>query len=86
MGRVQRAWHRFTAALKRFGSVLATFTEELGVALGLVLIAIGFWDVWRPASFLTPGIVLLWLFTPQRKGFIEQQMTVMQPRRRKDSN
>jgi hypothetical protein len=68
-----------------FAGILGSLTEELAIAVGLVLIAIGCWDFWRPGSTLFPGLVLLWLFTPQRKSFIERQ-TAIQPRRRKDSN
>lgn len=85
MRRVQRFKQGLVTGLSALGRVLGSLTEELAILIALLLIGIGFWDFWRPGSFLAPGIVLLWLFVPQRRAFIEHK-TVMQPRRRKDSH
>jgi hypothetical protein len=46
--------------------------EEVALALGMCLIAYGFWDVWRPASFVIPGVVMVWVTLPSRTPFVER--------------
>lgn len=40
--------------------------DELLLVAGLLLVGAGFWDTWRPAAFLVPGVVLIWLALPGR--------------------
>lgn len=82
--RMRNALRNVSAIVASIGRMLASLTEELAILTGLILIGIGFWDCWRPGSFLAPGIVLLWLFVPQREKFV-RPTTVIQPRRRKES-
>jgi hypothetical protein len=44
--------------------------NEIYIGAGLVLVSIGCWLVWRPAAFLVPGAVLLWMALPARLPFI----------------
>lgn len=71
--------------LRACSKALAAVTEELFVALGLLLIAAGFWQFWRPGSFVIPGAMLLWLFVPQRQRFVAPRPTMMTKPRRKDA-
>ena len=45
--------------------------DEVCLLAALGLIATGFWHLWRPGSFLAPGLVLLWLSLPSRARFID---------------
>lgn len=40
------------------------------VVAGLVLVAIGCWDAYRPASFVIPGLVFVWFGLPPRPPFV----------------
>lgn len=51
--------------------------EEVTVYTALGLIAWGCWQVWQPASFLVPGAVMLWLYLPSRRPFIERPPAVV---------
>lgn len=42
------------------------------LAVGLGLIAWGFWDVSRPVALGVPGAVLVWYALPPRPPFIER--------------
>lgn len=44
--------------------------DECALILGLLLVAIGAWLAWRPAGFLVPGAVILWIALPERASFI----------------
>jgi hypothetical protein len=46
--------------------------DEVGLIAALLLIAVGFWDLWRPGAFLVPGAVLLWIWLPVRKPFVHR--------------
>lgn len=46
--------------------------DELYLWGGLALVATGFWDVWRPASFIAPGMALIWIAMPQRAPFVHR--------------
>lgn len=46
--------------------------DEVYLCGALALIGYGCWDLWRPGSFLVPGIVLLWISLPQRARFVER--------------
>jgi hypothetical protein len=48
------------------------------VALGLI--AVGFWNWWRPGAFLVPGGALLWICLPSRTRFIVSEPDVKIPR------
>ncbi len=43
------------------------------VLIGMALIAIGCWDAYRPASFIVPGLVLIFYALPTRPPFIERE-------------
>ncbi len=55
-----------------FGRAVASAfgQDELALIAALGLIAFGLWDVWRPGSFIAPGIVLLWIYLPARLPFV----------------
>jgi len=57
--------------------------DELALVTGLVLVAIGFWDLWRPGAFLVPGAVLLWLALPARYPFVTRHGPEPETARRK---
>jgi hypothetical protein len=63
---------RIRNGLLAIGAVLGSLTEEIFVAVGIALIAVGFWQVWHPGAFLAPGAVLLWQFLPPRAAFIDR--------------
>lgn len=67
--------------LKAFGRWVASLVgrDELVLCIGLSLIAVGFWDWWRPGVALVPGALLVWIAMPVRQPFIYQS------RRRKES-
>lgn len=44
--------------------------DECLLILALVLVGIGFWQIWKPGAFLVTGLVLLWLTIPSRASFI----------------
>jgi len=58
--RVRKAWAGLDAG-------------DVAVGLGVLWIAIGCWDWFRPASFIVPGIVLIWCGLPARPSFIEKK-------------
>ena len=58
---LRRAWAMVRAAIG---------LDEVVVLAALVLIAVGFWQAWRPGAFLVPGLVLLWISLPRRLPFI----------------
>ena len=59
--------------VRAFAAVASEFgRDEVYLGAGLLLIAYGCWDLWRPGSFLAPGGVLLWIALPCRSPFIER--------------
>lgn len=40
------------------------------LVIAVVLIAVGFWDWWRPGAWIVPGAVLLWIALPSRRRFV----------------
>lgn len=56
--------------------------EEVAIYTALALIAAGCWFVWKPAAGLVPGVVMLWMYLPPRKPFIEQQPSTLPAIRR----
>lgn len=40
--------------------------EEVAITVALVLLAVGFWDWWRPGSYFAPAAVLLFMYLPAR--------------------
>lgn len=46
--------------------------DEVYLYGGLILIAIGLWNVWRPGSFIAPGAAFVWISMPKRTAFIER--------------
>ncbi len=56
-------------------AILAAITsvvgpDEIMLVTALLLVSAGFWTVWRPASYLVPGMVLLWIALPSRASFV----------------
>ena len=47
--------------------------DEIGLVAGVVLLALGAREVWRPAGLIAPAVVLLWIYLPQRVSFIERR-------------
>jgi hypothetical protein len=56
--------------LTRSVQAVVRVLDELVLAAGVILIAIGCWDLWRPGAFLVPGAILVWISLPARTGFI----------------
>jgi len=54
--------------------------DEIAIVLALALVALGCWQCWRPGAALVPGLVLLWLFLPQRSSFFSRPPTVPAPK------
>lgn len=46
--------------------------DELVLLLGLVMVAAGLYDVWRPGSLIVPGAILVWQALPSRAVFISR--------------
>lgn len=46
--------------------------EEVAIYAALALIACGFWQTWKPGAVFVPGVVMLWMYIPQRKSLIER--------------
>lgn len=57
--------------------------EEVLTLVAMICLAVGGWQAWRPAAFLVPGAVLLWIALPTRRGFIESPPPAEKPDRRK---
>lgn len=49
---------------KNIAAALATCIEIVCVLAGVVLIAYGFWDWFRPLSFILPGAILVYIGLP----------------------
>ena len=57
--------------------------EEVLLAVfvvSLILIGVAFWDLYRPASFGIPGLILLWVALPPRRPFFLQRPANKSPR------
>jgi hypothetical protein len=66
------AWRALCAVARGVGSEIGRDEMVLVVALGLV--GYGLWlTPWKPAAFIGPGLVLLWMALPPRKRFIVRQ-------------
>lgn len=85
-------------ALRRFlrsigvalSSGWAIFTSVVGYEEALIytalgLIAFGCWQVWQPGSFLVPGAVMLFMYLPARRPFIDREPKALVVRRRKET-
>ena len=59
-------------AYQRSSQALTRVVDELVLTAGVVLIAIGCWDLWRPGAFIVPGVILVWISLPARTGFIDR--------------
>lgn len=53
-------------------AVIVSFVglDELALCLALALLAFGARQVWAPAGYLVPGMVLLWIAMPTRAPFV----------------
>lgn len=56
--------------------------DELAIAAGLALLAVGLWGVWRPGSYLAPGLVILWMALPSRPAFVTRPAAVIRKARK----
>ena len=56
--------------LQALGAFAWSEREELTALLGLGLVVVGLWMVWRPAAFLVSGGILLWISLPSRRPFL----------------
>lgn len=78
-------------ALRRFlrsiGVALsaAVGVEEALIYTALGLMACGCWQVWKPGAYLVPGAVMLWMYLPQRKAFVDREPKALVVRRRKET-
>lgn len=70
-------WARARAAAA--GLVAAIGLDDVVLALALLLVAIGFWLVWRPGAFIAPGLVLLWLVLPSRAPLVTRPPASKKP-------
>ena len=66
--RRRRMLARSRAIVAAITNVLGT--DELLLLTALLLVAGGFWQVWRPGAFIVPGLVLLYIALPSRSAFI----------------
>jgi hypothetical protein len=62
--------------------VLAIGLAEAGLAIGLVLLAVGLREVYPPASWIVPGLVLVWMNLPTRHRFVQPPPRPVRRRRR----
>ena len=53
--------------------------DELMLAFGLGLVALGFRAWWLPGAYLVPGAVVVWMYLPKRTAFFERS-----PQRRRE--
>ncbi len=72
---------------KALSTAFAMFTsvfgiEEAAVYTAIVLLAEGCWQIWKPGAFLVPGAVMLWMYLPPRKAFVEKEPRVVAVRRK----
>ena len=68
---------------ERSRKIVADFAEEIGIAIGVALVAIGLWQIWKPGAFLAIGLVVLWVVLPSRAPFIERPQVEPGAKRRK---
>lgn len=61
-------WQGVRGALARARAAIGL--DDLVLLLALLLLAVGFWQVWTPGAFIVPGLVLLWLVLPSRAPFV----------------
>ena len=73
--RTNQIWHRLTARVRSAAVVVRREIgiDEIGLVAGVVLLALGAREVWRPAGLIAPAVVLLWIYLPQRVSFIERR-------------
>lgn len=45
--------------------------DEVLLGLGTLLVSVGCAMVWRPAAFLVPGALMIWIAMPTRRRFVE---------------
>lgn len=68
----QRAW-----------AALPFDRADVIVLCGLVLVALGCWEAWRPGAFLVPGAVLVYYGLPPRPPFVDLRHLGEQKARRR---
>lgn len=61
-------------SVRKAGAALSRIIgiDEALLLLGLLLLAYGLWLFWRPAAFLVPGGIVIWLVLPSRAPFISR--------------
>lgn len=56
--------------------------DEIILAAGAVLMAIGLFFVWWPAALIVPGALCVWLALPPRRRFVLDEPVPAKPERR----
>ena len=50
--------------------------NEVAIYTSLALISCGAWQVYKPAAFLVPGVIMLWMYLPQRVPFFSRHESI----------
>ena len=76
---------KLAAIVRTIGTVIAgeIGRDEVYLVTALALIAVGFWDFWRPGAYLVPGAILLALrfVAPVLMTRTSSESTLAKPRR-----
>lgn len=56
--------------------------DEIQLWLGLLLVAAGFWWVWKPGACLVPGSILIWTSLPTRAPFVARRPAAAEDHRK----
>jgi hypothetical protein len=51
-------------------TIAAIELDDVVLGIGLLLVAVGLWQCWRPGAYLVPGAVVVWIALPTRGRFI----------------
>jgi hypothetical protein len=70
MTRVRERLRRGAKAMEWF-VVKVIGVHEILIYVAVALTAYGAAQVWRPSGALVPGIVMLWMYLPQRPRFVQ---------------
>ena len=61
---MRRAARWCSEAARLVGRGLAASVRELVLVVGLLLLSTGLAQIYRPAAFIVPGAILIWLAIP----------------------
>ena len=59
-----------SSGVRALGTWLLSVLEEIGIIVGVVLVAVGFWQTWPPGAFFFAGGIVLWVIMPSRAPFV----------------